>query len=183
MPKPTQKIYSVLETSKILGISVRGVQKRCKVAKLKKSKNRYIITDETLRNWSEKSEGKNNENAQYTNERTSTRIEILELIKSISNDDYIKTVLEAINQGQHLEEFSENEYIRFNDRLKEANSLEVRIAEYKEELKRIEEYVQDYRNTIQYLRVSLDKRANESVKLIESIRERNFIEAKDKKLD
>lgn len=183
MPKDNKIIYSVLEASEKLGISVRAVQKRCKKDDLRKKNNRYVITDAIIEKWQEKAIETNNKNEQFAKNLTSSQFDILELVKSIDNDDYVKTVLLAINENKHLEEFSENEYLRFKKRLEEANYLEKRISDYKEEIKRMEDYVKDYRNTIQYLRVSLDKRADESLKLIESIKERNFIEAKEKNLD
>ena len=109
--------------------------------------------------------------------------EILQIISEIDNDDYILIVLNAIKDNKHLEEFSEEEYQKFNDRLKEANFLENRIKEYKKEIARMEEYVLDYRNNIEYLKKSLDKRADETAIILKTIEQKNYIEAHDKGYD
>lgn len=109
--------------------------------------------------------------------------EFLQIIKEIDNDDYVLSVLNAVKNDKHLEDFTDEEYIQFRDRLKEANALKKRIAEYKAEIVRMEEYVLDYRNNIEYLKKSLDRRADETAIILKSIEQRNFIEAKEKKLD
>ena len=45
------KIYTVGETAIKLGISKRAVQKRCKKDFIKKTRNKYLITDEVILNW------------------------------------------------------------------------------------------------------------------------------------
>ena len=107
----------------------------------------------------------------------------MELIQDIDNDEYLLKVLGAINQDKHLEEFSDEEYQQFRDRLIEASALEKRIAEYKEEIQRMENYVLDYRNNIEYLKNSLDIRAEETSIILKTIEQRNFIEAKKSDLD
>lgn len=109
--------------------------------------------------------------------------DFLQIISEIDNDDYILIVLNAIKDNKHLEEFSEEEYEQFKDRLKEANFLENRIKEYKEEIVRMEEYVMDYRNNIEYLKKSLDRRAEETAIILKTIEQRNFITAKEKGFD
>ena len=114
---------------------------------------------------------------------STVKSDIIELIKDIDNDEYLLKVLGAINQDKHLEEFSNEEYQQFRDRLIEATALEKRIAEYKEEIQRMENYVLDYRNNIEYLKNSLDKRAEETSIILKTIEQRNFIEAKKSDLD
>jgi soluble cytochrome b562 len=169
------EIYTVKKASEILGVSARAVQKRCKTNNVDKINNKYQITENHINQWNAKSEP-NEPNE--PNERT----QINNLIESIDNNSYILQVLKAVNENKHLEEFTREELQDFTDRLKEAKFLEVRIADYKKEIARMEDYVKDYRNTIDYLRNSLDKRAIESEKLIESIQQRNYIEAHDKGL-
>ena len=109
--------------------------------------------------------------------------DFLQIIKEIDNDDYVLLVLNAVKEEKHLEHFTDKELEHFTYRLKEANALEKRIAEYKAEIVRMEEYVLDYRNNIEYLKKSLDRRADETAIILKSIEQRNFIEAKEKKLD
>ena len=92
-------------------------------------------------------------------------------------------MLVAIKEDRHLEEFSNEEYNQLQKQLTEATTLALRIDEYKAEILRMEDYVQDYRNNIEYFKKSLDKRAEETEKLLNTINQRNFIEAKDKGLD
>ena len=109
--------------------------------------------------------------------------EIIDLITDIDNDEYLLKVLIAIKDDKHLEEFSDEEYDLFRDRLKTVTALEKRIIEYKEEINRMENYVLDYRNNIEYLKKSLDKRADETAIILKTIEQRNYLEAKDKNFD
>ena len=108
---------------------------------------------------------------------------IIELVQEIDNDDYVISLLNAIKEKKHLEAMSEEEYSMFVDKLKEANSLAVRVEEYKQEIERMEGYVLDYRNNIEYFKKSLDKRQEETELLLKTIHQRSFIEAKEKKFD
>jgi hypothetical protein len=109
--------------------------------------------------------------------------DILNLILDIDNDVYIMAMLIAIKEDKTLEVFSKEEYQQLQKQLTESTTLALRIAEYKEEIIRMEDYVKDYRLNIEYFKKSLDKRAKETEMILKSISERNFIEAKDKGLD
>jgi hypothetical protein len=47
----------------------------------------------------------------------------------------------------------------------------------------MEEYVMDYRNNIEYLKKSLDRRAEETAIILKTIEQRNFITAKERNYD
>ena len=123
-------------------------------------------------------------NEKRTEAKTKNNIDkrILRLINSINDDEAIVQVLTSFDSGNHLEEFTEEEYQNFISRLKEANYLEERIAEYKEEIARMQEYVLDYRNNIEYLKKSLDKQNEQMDLVLHQIRDRNIIEASEKKI-
>jgi hypothetical protein len=108
---------------------------------------------------------------------------IIKLILEIDNDDYVISLLNAIKEKKHLEAMTNEEYFKFVDKLKEANSLAIRVEEYKKEIERMEGYVLDYRNNIEYFKKSLDKRQEETELLLKTIHQRSFIEAKEKKFD
>ena len=176
------KVYSVKEVSQITGFTVRTIQFRCKRDEVRKKNNKYLITDEIISLWVDKTKEETQSNNVITR-NTQSNNAIEEIIKDIDNDEYVLLVLNAIKDNKHLEEFTDEEYQQFNDRLKEANFLESRIAEYKKEIARMENYVLDYRNNIEYLKKSLDKRADETEILLKSLHQRNFIEAKEKGFD
>ena len=108
---------------------------------------------------------------------------IIKLIQEIDNDDYVISLLNAIKEKKHLEAMTNEEYFKFVDKLKEANSLAIRVEEYKKEIERMEGYVLDYRNNIEYFKKSLDKRQEETEILLNTIHQRNYIEAKEKGFD
>jgi len=182
--------YPVKEASKITGISTRTLQRRAKKQGNRIIDNRYMFTGLQLREMRQLASEPTTASRQTLKPTptsdsilSTVKSDIIELIKDIDNDEYLLKVLGAINQDKHLEEFSDEEYQQFRDRLIEASALEKRIAEYKEEIQRMENYVLDYRNNIEYLKKSLDKRAEETSIILKTIEQRNFIEAKKSDLD
>jgi phenylpyruvate tautomerase PptA (4-oxalocrotonate tautomerase family) len=171
--------YSVKETSKIVNISKRTLQRIAKKEQNRIIDGRYLFTGFQIKELLTLAT-KQTPTSRQTTETPPNDIQ--GIIKEIDNDDYVLSVLKAIKENKHLEEFSDEELQQFNDRLKEATYLENRIAEYKKEIERMEDYVLDYRNNIEYLKKSLDKRADETAILLKSIEQRNYIEAKEKKL-
>lgn len=174
------KYYTVKQASEILGVSERAIQKKCKKEKVWRKSNRYQISEENISNWRTISE---QNSLSSLSSLSGVSSKIIELIKEIDNEDYILSILEAIKDNKHLEEFTDEEYTAFEKRLIEANFLADKVSQYKTEIIRMEEYVKDYRNNIEYLKKSLDKRANETTILLETLKERNFIEAKEKGFD
>lgn len=104
----------------------------------------------------------------------------MRLLIDINSDDAVLEILTSYSQGNRLEQLSEEEYQTFVSRLTEANFLEKRIIEYKEEIQRMEDYVKDYRTNIVYLKGSLEKQQLQMTKVLTQISERNVIEAKEK---
>lgn len=109
--------------------------------------------------------------------------DVFSLILEVNNNEYIKEVLTAIKQGDILERLTEEEHRSFIKRLTEANVLEERIIQYKEEIARMEDYVKDYRNNVEYLKTSLSKQQEQTEILLNSLTQRNYIEAKEKGFD
>ena len=182
--------YPIKEASKITGIPTRTLQRRAKKQGNRIIDNRYMFTGFQLKeilHIATKRATMSRQASKLTPTNDSilsaVKSDIIQLIKDIDNDEYLLKVLMAINEDKHLEEFSEDEYQQFRDRLIEATALEKRIAEYKEEIQRMESYVLDYRNNIEYLKKSLDKRAEETSIILKTIEQRNFIEAKKSDLD
>ena len=104
----------------------------------------------------------------------------MRLLIDINSYDAVLEILTSYSQGNRLEQLSEEEYQTFVSRLTEANFLEKRIIEYKEEIQRMEDYVKDYRTNIVYLKGSLEKQQLQMTKVLTQISERNVIEAKEK---
>ena len=206
-------VYSISEAFELSRIPKRTLQNYCKRDSIKPQDNIYIIEGSVLSKWIEARKKttlkRSDAHASAVNisvngavnkqldlqvqaleleieklkEEKSPTNEIQEIIQEISNDGYVLELLKAIKEDKHLEEFSDEELQQFRDRLKEANYLESRISEYKKEIARMENYVLDYRNNIEYLKKSLDKRADETAILLKSIEQRTYIEAREKKLD
>jgi len=173
-------LYSVKEASEILEIKLRTMQYYAKKLDAKMIDGRYLFTGHQLK------EIRAQKVTQKRAQRKSIKAldaTLTDLIRQIDNVEYIREVLTAIKQGDILERLTEQEYDQFISRLKEANQLEQRIVEYKEEIKRMEAYVEDYRQNVEYLKKSLDSQQRQTEILLGSLRERNYIEAKEKKFD
>lgn len=168
--------YSIREVTKFIDLSERMLQIHAKKNNFRKIDNRYMFTGRDIKELLAKRNEK-------TTKRKRIGVEMIRLISDIDNDAYLIEVLTAIKQGDILERLTEQEYDQFISRLKEANQLEKRIVEYKEEIKRMEAYVEDYRQNVEYLKKSLDSQQRQTEILLGSLRERNYIEAKEKKFD
>ena len=173
-----QYLYPIKQVAEYLNLTERNLQILAKKQGRKKVDNRYLFSGHEVL------EMASIRNEKRTEAKTKNNIDkrILRLINSINDDEAIVQVLTSFDSGNHLEEFTEEEYQNFISRLKEANYLEERIAEYKEEIARMQEYVLDYRNNIEYLKKSLDKQNDQMDLVLHQIRDRNIIEASEKKI-
>ena len=179
--------YTIKESSKLTNIPERTLSRIGKRENARKVDGRYLFTGGQLKALIKRRElvkkKKQFSSPTFRHSPTQTSNDILQIISEIDNDNYVLIVLNAIKEDKHLEEFSEEEYNKFRTRINEADFLENRIKEYKEEIIRMEEYVLDYRNNIEYLKKSLDKRADETAIILKTIEQRNFINAKEKGFD
>ena len=103
--------------------------------------------------------------------------DVLDLIITRHINDNQTTETRHTNNNEGITEFFSNEeYEEFKKRLIEYPVL-------KEMLKSSEDYINTLRNELNYHRSIYQKHLDIHGKLIDSIKERNFIEAKEKKLD
>jgi hypothetical protein len=188
--------YPINEVVDFIGWSKRKLQRYAAKNNLRKIDGRYLFTGldvKKLKDISDsvatKSRNDTPENVQLDLEVESQKAEnsasnnqvpedLITLIKDIDNEDYVRAMLVAVKEDKHLEEFTPEEYKRFEEQLKDSLILEKRIEEYKEEIQRMENYVQDYRNNIEYLKKSLDGRAKETDLILKSIIQKNVLDAK-----
>ena len=154
-------IYSIEEAVEYSKIPHRTLQRYCKQHEVQKEYNRYLIPKKLLDSWIEKYR-------RTANKTTRNDVDT----PNDAND------VELIQEG-----FTPEEYDLFQSRLREYPQLQ-------KEIKFLVDRIEDYKNEISYLKNSLDKRANEVDGLIKAfnnslktMQERNFIEAKEKKLD
>lgn len=172
------QILKVKDVSKRLNISERAVQLRCKMYNVPKVKGRYQLTEDIVQRWQNEAV---NEETKLTNE---VKRRVLSEPESTSNqldlEDVIQAVKSELNQEPEYPEGSEillpNEVQAMRERLQNEKLLEV-------EVRLLRERLEDFQNQVNYLRTSLDKQNDQFQKLIDSIQQRNFIEAKDKGLD
>lgn len=150
------KKYTTKEASEVLGVNIRTIQ-------------RHIATlnDELSKN--------NNKKGVLIPE------DILDLIKNRLNDNRTTTERQQSDTQQdekfpHVEYFTEQEYEEFKKRITEYPLL-------KEQINISDEYLYSLKSQIDYFRASYNKQLEIHEKLIDSVKERNFIEAKEKGLD
>lgn len=150
------KKYTTKEASEVLAVNIRTIQ-------------RHIATlnDELSKN--------NNKKGVLIPE------DILDLIKNRLNDNRTTTERQQSDTQQdekfpHVEYFTEQEYEEFKKRITEYPLL-------KEQINISDEYLYSLKSQIDYFRASYNKQLEIHEKLIDSVKERNFIEAKEKGLD
>ncbi|PNW10941.1 hypothetical protein C1637_25045 [Chryseobacterium lactis] len=86
------------------------------------------------------------------------------------------SVSEQENNYPYVEYFTEEEYEEFKKRITEYPFL-------KEQINISQEYLESLKSQIEYFRMSYHRQLDIHEKLIDSVKERNFIEAKEKGLD
>ena len=92
-----------------------------------------------------------------------------------------------IGENERLEVFTKENYLIFETRLREWQSLQIDIN-HKEELfqaetKGLNEMIEHYKNQFEYQKAQSDRILDIHEKLIQSVQQRNFIEAKTLNLD
>ena len=105
---------------------------------------------------------------------------IYELLKENNspsdNSGHLRSSTVNGSQYEHIEYFTENEYQEFHKRLVEYPLLKEQLENSREVLKQLQNDLEYHRNTYQ-------KHLEIYEKLISSINQRNFIEAKEKGLE
>ena len=98
-------------------------------------------------------------------------------LKNFIFSDSFQTISDNENEEfPHVEYFTSDEYEEFKKRITEYPFLKEQIESSKQHLEAMEKQ-------IEYFRFSYNKQLEIHEKLIDSFRERNFIEAKEKGLD
>jgi predicted transcriptional regulator len=148
------KSYTTKEVAELFGVSERTIQ-------------RHIATlIENLKNPS--------------NKALSVPSDIVSLIASRHGYDKIATDSDGVSASEndypYVEYFTEEEYEEFKKRITEYPFL-------KEQINISQEYLESLKSQIEYFRMSYHRQLDIHEKLIESVKERNFIEAKEKGLD
>ena len=93
--------FTVKEASELIGITERSVQLRCKKEKIRKKNNRYLITEEHIKEWITKpNETKQNEVALITEDFTEEQYNKLQ---EVIEDYPLK-----LKDIQHLQEMVES---------------------------------------------------------------------------
>lgn len=189
--------YSVLEASELLKISARAVQKRCKSEDVRKKDNKYLITDEIIEKWKTKIKSNEPQTNQTNEPIKEVRRNELNLIKSLEEQivvlQYEKEELKEelqqyeIGENERLEVFTKENYLIFETRLREWQSLQININHkeqlFQAETKGLNEMIEHYKNQFEYQKAQSDRILDIHEKLIRSVQQRNFIEAKTLNLD
>lgn len=103
--------------------------------------------------------------------------DIVNLLLSRHQNDKITTESDTENlEFPYVEYFTEEEYEEFKKRITEYPFL-------KEQISISQEYLESLKSQIEYFRMSYHRQLDIHEKLIDSVKERNFIEAKEKGLD
>jgi transcriptional antiterminator len=103
--------------------------------------------------------------------------DVVNLLLSRHQNDKTTTESDTENsEFPYVEYFTEEEYEEFKKRITEYPFL-------KEQINISQEYLESLKSQIEYFRMSYHRQLDIHEKLIDSVKERNFIEAKEKGLD
>jgi len=177
--------FTVKETALLLEITERAVQKRCKVYKVRKKDNKYVIDLNTFRTWREEILKANELLNERTNDTTPTRRDTFANVAQID--------LEIESLKAEIEELKKE-----NAQLKKPMDLKVAIDivtieaarqgvthriysnEEFEELLGTIALSENQEEQIKYLRERIDKQDAALISIAKQVEQRNYIEAMDK---
>lgn len=148
------KNYTTKEVAELFGVSERTIQ-------------RHIATlIDSLKNPS--------------NKGISIPFDVVKFLASRHGYDKLTTDSDSMSEQEnnypYVEYFTEEEYEEFKKRITEYPFL-------KEQINISQEYLESLKSQIEYFRMSYHRQLDIHEKLIDSVKERNFIEAKEKGLD
>jgi regulator of replication initiation timing len=195
--------YSVKEASEITGIPTRTIHYTCKRDNVRKVSNKYQITDELIALWIDKK----NDSPQLSSQLSSQLLQRDEDIAKLTQEnDILRLEIDSLKTQKDLELESlriENESLKndlkkdipHQDKLKQAiqlitlEAMEQNVThkvftdeEYQDLIGTISE-VDFQTKQVEYLKNRIEKQDGILHELATQIRERNFIEAKDKGYD
>ena len=190
------KIYSTKEAAVKLNVLPRAIQKKCKANDVRKKDNKYLITDQILKEWnvqtSTKKDKRRRPNVQDAKELKQIDLEVQSLQLEINDLHKTNKNLKEENKNLKLELTKD---IPHQDKLKKAiqlitlEAMEQGIThkvfsddEYQDIIGTLSE-VDFQKEQVQYLRERVEKQDTILNKLVQQVSERNFIEAKEKGLD
>lgn len=182
----SEYIYTTSEVAKILEVSDRHVRRLCDRIDLKKEGKSYQITEKNLlefQNMVDNNEVKQMpylhvselEEVQKENEVLKAENRILKQKLSLIKKEY-EPYKDAEEKGSVIELFSKQEYELFEKILKETPVKNKSIESLTNEVKILT-------NQLEYMRSSMNNKEQQLNKLLDNIIQRNYIEAKDKKIE
>jgi predicted RNase H-like nuclease (RuvC/YqgF family) len=194
------KTYSVSEAAEIVGIKERAVQYRCKRDNVRKKDNRYLITDEIISLWRDKEAEANaikrkdkRNNATQSNNFAQLDLEV-EALKTENESLKAKLSEYDIEPHERLEVFTNDDYVLFEQRLKEWQ-MQRQELEHKDKMleltkKSKDEQISFLSNQLEYQRSMGNKQLEQLETIFEilqgqnkTVHQLNFINAKDKGYD
>jgi len=194
------KTYSVSEAAEIVGIKERAVQHRCKRDNIRKKDNRYLITDEIISLWRDKEAEANaikrkdkRNNATQSNNFAQLDLEV-EALKTENESLKAKLSEYDIEPHERLEVFTNDDYVLFEQRLKEWQ-MQRQELEHKDKMleltkKSKDEQISFLSNQLEYQRSMGNKQLEQLETIFEilqgqnkTVHQLNFINAKDKGYD
>lgn len=193
--------YSISESSKLIGVNARKLQRIAKKINLRLIDGRYLFTGKQLK----KILLDDTTTTRQATNNTSTEISVLKGDISSDSLDIITNLKSALNELKSAlnETLEENKILRaklseeipHQEKLKEAIQLITLEAmeqglnhkvftelEYQDLIGTISE-VDFQKEQVQYLRSRVEKQDEVLKKLVNQVSERNYIEAKEKGLD
>jgi hypothetical protein len=203
-------IYSTKEAAVKLNVLPRAIQKKCKANDVRKKDNKYLITDELLKEWNVQTSTKKDKghrpNVQNIKELKQIDLEVQSLQLEINelhkiNGNLKLEIAREISQQENLKE--ENRILKLEltkevphqEKLKKAIqliTLEAMEQNVQHKVFSDEEYqdiigtlseVDFQKEQVQYLRERVEKQDAILTKLVNQVSEKNYIEARDKGYD
>ena len=174
--------FTTKQASKMLGVSIRTIQRYCKAEGIKVQRNRPTIPKATVDRWLNKIAAETEAKIQIVSNATT-----LEKVQQQASNDATEgdsdTTMVEVPEGYVVEVLTPEE----------KRQLEKVIQGNREkaiELKVQEDRIRDYQNQVEYLRSQQDRVQGQLDKVIDTFKQqlkvleqRQFIEAKEKNMD
>jgi hypothetical protein len=193
------KIYTTKEAAIILNVLPRAIQKKCKANDIRKKNNKYLITDEILKEWNVQTSENKRPNVRHVtpsifgladggviaaqNEQVDLQVQSLELEIERLKEENKKLKLELTKEIPHQDKLKKAIQLITLEAMDQGMQHKVFSEEEYQDLIGTITEVDFQKEQVNYLRSRVEKQDEILTKLVNQASERNFIEAKDKGFD
>lgn len=176
------KQYTTKEASVLLGVSIRTIQRWCKKEGVATQRTKPVISNELFNKWKDEISQQTNANIQVV-ANLNAQDKVQEEVSNDTTEGDNDTTIVEVPSGYVVEVLTPEEKQKLTAVIQGNREKAV-------ELKVQEERIKDYQNQVEYLRSQQDRVQAQLDKVIETFKQqlkvleqRQYIEAREKKMD